>query len=771
MKEEGNASKPHPEEDDSQNQRVVTLEKAVEALRKTEKALQESEAMYRNLVERANDGIAIVQEGVFVYVNTRLANMIDYSVEELVNTSFIKHVHPSEVSKLTDRYRRRMAGENVPELYEATIKLADGSDKHLEVNASIIMYQGKAADFAIIHDITERKEAEAALRESEEQFRKFFENEPEYCYMISPEGTILNVNNAALTALGYTKAELVGKPLRTIYAPESLSRVNQLFKKWTEIGNLKNEELIIITKEGKRRTVLLSADVVEDEDGNILHSVSVQQDITERKEIEAALRESEEKWRSLTMNAADIIMTVERDGTIKFINRTVPGLTPELVIGTSVYDYIQPEHHEAMRRSSELVFQTGEPDEYELEGVGPYGTTAWYYTRLGPIKHNGQVVAVNLVTTDITERKRVEQSLRESEERYRTLTENIRIGIFRTSAGGKGRFIEANPALIELFGYETKEELMRKNVADLYRYPYERERFSRQMLEKGLVRNAVFEFTRKDGTVFWGEVNTVSVYDDEGEVVFYDGIIEDITEQKRTEEEMRKRMMKFSLVEGTVYLVPESSPALSLEAFSDLLRVGYRGTIISRTPEEEFKQLVEFDFGFLSLSETEGTNSLPSSLNEVQEWMDKSTPRSVVLMDRFDYLLVKNGFEDVLSFIQRLRERIYFLRSIVIISLDPRTLTEKELVLLEKETVTIELQYHKETVTPQMAKILKAIHKFYTLGIRPSYTSIGQELEISRPTVRKRIRYLHSVGYVTVTKKGKNKYIGLTEKGSLFCSQ
>ncbi len=140
--------------------------------------------------------------------------------------------------------------------------------------------------FGTVQDITERKDAEAALRESEERFRRFFENQPEYCYMVSPESVILDVNRAALKVLGYNKEELVGKPLQTIYAPESLSKMKQLFKQWKKTGILVNEEMTILSRDGNRRTVLLSADVLRNNEGKISHSVSIQRDITELKKID-----------------------------------------------------------------------------------------------------------------------------------------------------------------------------------------------------------------------------------------------------------------------------------------------------------------------------------------------------------------------------------------------------------------------------------------------------------------------------------------------------
>lgn len=128
---------------------------------------------------------------------------------------------------------------------------------------------------------------------SGERFRKFFEYGPEYCYIISPEGLILNVNRTALKTLGYKKEELVGNPLKTIYAPESLDRMKLLFVKWEETGELRNEEIGIITKTGDKRTVLLSVTAVKNENGEIQHSISIQRDITEQQKLQKQLIQSE----------------------------------------------------------------------------------------------------------------------------------------------------------------------------------------------------------------------------------------------------------------------------------------------------------------------------------------------------------------------------------------------------------------------------------------------------------------------------------------------
>src|SRR5580658_6534122 len=137
--------------------------------------------------------------------------------------------------------------------------------------------------------VRERKLATLAFLKSEGRFREFFETQPESCYMISPGGIILDVNPAACEALGYSKEELIGKAVSIIYAPESHSKMRDLFEKWKKTGRLESEEMVVLTRRGERRVMLVTAGSVADAEGNLLHSTSVHVDITERKLAEEAL--------------------------------------------------------------------------------------------------------------------------------------------------------------------------------------------------------------------------------------------------------------------------------------------------------------------------------------------------------------------------------------------------------------------------------------------------------------------------------------------------
>ena len=176
----------------------------------------------------------------------------------------------------------------------------------------------------------------------EERFRQFFEYEPDYCYMVSPGGIVLDANPAALEILGYAKDDLVGKPLDIIYAPESKPTAEQLLRKWEKNGELLNEEIIIISRNRERRTVLLSAGAVRDTDGNLLYSLSIQRDITERVRAEEAL--------------LDLAMIEERRRVASDLHDSMTQSLHSLVLSTETAQHLHRENQsEKLTTSLEML--------------------------------------------------------------------------------------------------------------------------------------------------------------------------------------------------------------------------------------------------------------------------------------------------------------------------------------------------------------------------------------------------------------------------------
>jgi len=259
---------------------------------------------------------------------------------------------------------------------------------------------------------------ENLLKEREKRFRQFFENAPVYCYMISPEGKILDINSSALTALGYTKEEIVGKPLQTtIYAPSSIEKAKELFMRRKKTGKIRNEEITIITKKGEERTVLLSTDAVRDSAGKLVHSISIQRDITERKQAEEALKASEEKFRSLFEDSRDTIFITSADGIMIDINSAgeeLFGYTRSELLGMDVRQ-LYFDQNDRIQFVQEII-QTGFVRNYEIKFRRKDGEgIECLLTATIKTADDGKTILFQGIISDVTETRKLEEQFRQSQ--------------------------------------------------------------------------------------------------------------------------------------------------------------------------------------------------------------------------------------------------------------------------------------------------------------------------------------------------------------------
>lgn len=241
--------------------------------------------------------LALDSEGCITKMNKKGHEILGYDDGELIGRNWFETCLPIHArEELSSVFRRNMNGEaTFVEYYENPVVTKSGHERLIAWHNALLSDENGRAYGTLSSgmDITEHRLAEDALRESEERFRQFFENDPAYCYRISPEGVILDVNRSALQALGYKKKELLGKPLKPLYAQESPERMEELSARWKETGYLKNEEIIVCTKDGRRRIVLLSANQIRDREGNLLHTIAVQWDITEKRDLEEQFRQAQ----------------------------------------------------------------------------------------------------------------------------------------------------------------------------------------------------------------------------------------------------------------------------------------------------------------------------------------------------------------------------------------------------------------------------------------------------------------------------------------------
>jgi two-component system cell cycle sensor histidine kinase/response regulator CckA len=279
---------------------------------------------------------------------------------------------------------------------------------------------------------------------------------------------------------------------------------------------------------------------------------------------EGALRRSEEKYRLLIENQTDLVVKVDIEGKFQFISPSyceMFGKINEELLGKKFMHFVHEDDRGATAKAMEALYHPPHTAYIEQRAMTKDGWKwlSWIHTAV--LDENKNVVAIIGVARDITERKQVEDSLRESEEKYASLANNLNVGIYRNIIGPNGKFIEANPAIVEMFGFNNREEFLTVRVSDLYKNKDDRKEYKTRILKEGSVRNHELQLRKKDGTAFIGSVSAVMVKDEKGEVKYSDGIIEDITERKQTEKTLReseeklvrsKKMESLGLLAGGV---------------------------------------------------------------------------------------------------------------------------------------------------------------------------------------------------------------------------
>ena len=269
----------------------------------------------------------------------------------------------------------------------------------------------------------------------------------------------------------------------------------------------------------------------------------------ERRRAEEALRESEERWRSLVANAPNTIMTADRDGTILFVNRLVEGLTEEGTLGKKLYDFIPPAYHPIARETLERVFRSGEAGGYETIGPGPAGRVSWYKTRIGPVMRGEQVVAATLIATDITERMEVEEKLRASEKSLKRAQRVGHVGSWDLDVVTGSLYW--SDEVYRIYGFEPQEFVPTYEKFLTILHPDDHERTQKQV-DAALSGEAEycidFRFVRPDGKTGWIHCEGEVTRDEEGKPLRFFGTQADITEHKQAEEKLRESERRFRAI-------------------------------------------------------------------------------------------------------------------------------------------------------------------------------------------------------------------------------
>jgi diguanylate cyclase (GGDEF)-like protein/PAS domain S-box-containing protein len=260
----------------------------------------------------------------------------------------------------------------------------------------------------------------------------------------------------------------------------------------------------------------------------------------EGKRDEEALRGSEARYRDLVENIDDVIYAIDDNGVLTYVSPAIEyfaGYAPSEVIGRRFEEFILEEDHQRIRERYLEVLSGRSSGAGEYRVLTKSGEYRWMRTSSRPVFADGRVAGVQGVLSDISELKRAEEALRESEKRYRTLFQDTRDAINITTRDGQ--VLDANQSFLDLFGYTT-EDVAELNAKELYVDPVDRRRFQEEMERKGSVRDYEVRLRKKDGTEMDCLVTSTVRLGEDGRVLGYQGFIHDVTERKQVEETIRR---------------------------------------------------------------------------------------------------------------------------------------------------------------------------------------------------------------------------------------
>jgi diguanylate cyclase (GGDEF)-like protein/PAS domain S-box-containing protein len=527
----------------------IGIQEDITERKQIEKALQESEEQFRVAQELSPDGFTILRP-----IRDAVGRVVDFTwVYENATIARLNGTEPNAVVgrrllELFPRHRDSQflrAYQQVAEKGEScTFEESYCGETISERTWFRIAVVPTGGDIAILaQDVTDRKRAEEALQKNLTLYRGLIETTDTGFVILDQKGKTLDANQEYVRLTGHENlSQIRGRSVVEWTADDEKEKNAEAVNRCFREGQIRNLEIDYVNAQGKITPVEINATVVKV--GGVPQILTLCRDITDRKRAEEALKESESKYRNLIDQAWDAIFVIDSTGKMLLVNEQackMLGYTQEELIRLNVTDtYLVEERAIAAQRIA--TAKRGDHLRYERSMVRKNGTIFPVEVTIGMLP-NGMIQGI---VRNITERKRAEEALRESEESYRTLVHNASDIVFKVDDTGYLTFV--NPAALRVMGYGEKE-LIGKHYATLIR-PDRRDEamkfFGRQFVKK--IENTYSEYpvVVKDGREIWLGQNTQLIFQD-GKVVAFQAMARDITEMKQAEETIQQMAYHDSL--------------------------------------------------------------------------------------------------------------------------------------------------------------------------------------------------------------------------------
>jgi PAS domain S-box-containing protein len=565
--------------------------------KKTEQALADEATRRRILVDQSRDGIVVLDENGKVYeANQQFAEMLGYTPEETAQLYVFdwEYLYPPE--KVLEMVRTvDEAGDH----FETKHRRKDGSTYDVEISTNGTVIAGQKLIFCVCRDITERKQAEKALQESNQRFTDIAENALEWIWEVDTKGKYIYASPIVEQILGYKPEEVVGKHFYDLFHPDDSEEVKKAaFQAFAEKQPFRQFLNRCIHKNGQIVWLSTSGVPILGEEGNLLGFRGADVDITERRQAEEALRESEERYRTVIEGAHDMIQSVALDGSVNFVNKAwldTLGYTKADLPGLNLSKVIHPDSLPHCRELFAKVVE-GEPaNNLQATFLTKDGREILVEGNAAPRYIGDKVVATQGIFRDITERKNMEQQLQEkneeldsqneelkaineelqateeelqhSQERLERMFESATDGIVVTNLDGT--VLKVNERAAQMIGYASADELLGKNCLDCVT-PGDHQKMANNMqkvIKEGLIKRQEYTMRKADGTEFPAELSTNIIKDASGNAIGLITIARDITERKQMEQ-LFKTVTNSSQV--GIYIIQDKKFQMANPRFQEL---------------------------------------------------------------------------------------------------------------------------------------------------------------------------------------------------------
>ncbi len=531
--------------------------------KRVEEELQVTKEKYTKAFLSVPDAITIseLESGRFIEVNDAASTLFGYTRDELVNKSAIDlgiWVNKEERDAFVDQIKKegRVVQSRVAE------RRKSGELFNASITADTITIGNTRYLIAATRDITQRKQMEEALRESETRYKNIVEDQTEFISRFLPDGTHVFVNDAYCRYFKKTREEIMGHLFVPDIPQEDRKIVRQHFQSLTPDNPVASVDHRIIMPNGSVRWQRWSDRAIFDNTGKIIEYQSVGRDITDTKLVERELKNSEHLRQDIIDHLPDPTFVINAQGTVIAWNKAMEelaGVPAREMVGKGNYEYALPfygvrqpilidlalQYDEEVWKKYDSIQRDGKTLVAETTNARPRGQPAVLWGKASPVyDENGRIIGAIETIRNITERKRMEDVLRESEERYSSIFDN-NYSVSLLIDPDTGKIVEANAAAVRYYGY-SHDELTRLGIYDLNRLP--KDKIVRDLQQAKHEKAKHFFSThylasekKRNVEIYSGPITI------QGKSYFY-SIIHDITERKQAEEALALASKKLSLL-------------------------------------------------------------------------------------------------------------------------------------------------------------------------------------------------------------------------------